>query len=273
MSGETIVSTYDHPYYVKGKNFVNACDLWIGAELVDNNGRIHQVEQLYREESKEEPIVVFNFKVNDFSTYYVGLNTIWVHNLDCGQTSTAFDQEEFATTKEERISRTPSEKNENVRFEGERGNSKCVPKDSNSKTAKILKENGVDGVEYKNGVPEFSPTSRGKVQIDHMNGGTGRMGAKARQSNFAQADTVMANELNADPATAKQIGITPKNGSTYTKADVSRYRQSNGFTWHELNDGKHMQLVPTEINAEFTHIGGVGEINAGAYAPGGFATK
>ena len=273
VCGETIVSTYDHPYYVKGKNFVNACDLWIGAELVDNNGSIHQVEQLYREESKEEPIVVINFKVNDFRTYYVGLNTIWVHNLDCGQTSTAFDQEEFATTKEERISRTPSEKNENVRFEGERGNSKCVPKDPNSKTAKILKENGVDGVEYKNGVPDFSPTSRGEVQIDHMNGGTGRMGAKARQSNFAQADTVMANELNADPATAKQIGITPKNGSIYTKADVSRYRQSNGLTWHELNDGKHMQLVPTEINAEFTHVGGVGEINAGAYAPGGFATK
>ena len=62
-------------------------------------------------------------------------------------------------------------------------------------------------------------------------------------------------------------------GSIYTKADVSRYRQSNGLTWHELNDGKHMQLVPTEINAEFTHVGGVGEINAGAYAPGGFATK
>ena len=62
-------------------------------------------------------------------------------------------------------------------------------------------------------------------------------------------------------------------GSIYTKADVSRYRQSNGLTWHELNDGKHMHLVPTEINAEFTHVGGVGEINAGAYAPGGFATK
>ena len=70
VCGETIVSTYDHPYYVKDKGFVNASDLWIGAELVDNNGSIHQVEQLYREESKEEPIVVFNFKVNDFSTYY-----------------------------------------------------------------------------------------------------------------------------------------------------------------------------------------------------------
>ena len=46
VNGETIVSTFDHPYYVKGKGFVNACDLWIGAELVDNNGHEHLVDQL-----------------------------------------------------------------------------------------------------------------------------------------------------------------------------------------------------------------------------------
>ena len=110
VCGETIVSTFDHPYYVKGKGFVNASDLWIGAELVDSNGTVHLIEQLYREKTILEPKTVFNFKVDCFSTYYVGVNTIWVHNLDCGQTSTAFDQEEFATTKEERISRTPSKK-------------------------------------------------------------------------------------------------------------------------------------------------------------------
>ena len=41
----------------------------------------------------------------------------------------------------------------------------------------------------------------------------------------------------------------------------------------QLNDAKTMQLVPTEVNAKFTHLGGVGEINAGAYAPGGFAAQ
>ncbi len=34
-----------------------------------------------------------------------------------------------------------------------------------------------------------------------------------------------------------------------------------------------MQLVPTEINAKFGHVGGVGEINAGAFKPGGFANN
>lgn len=77
----------------------------------------------------------------------------------------------------------------------------------------------------------------------------------------------VTDNVKADSVTAKQIGITPKNGSTYINADVSRYRKSNALTWHELNDGKHMQLVPKEINSKFTHVGGVGEINAGAYEP------
>lgn len=34
-----------------------------------------------------------------------------------------------------------------------------------------------------------------------------------------------------------------------------------------------MQLAPTNINAEFGHLGGVGERNAGAFKPGGFANR
>ncbi|MCX2822932.1 HNH endonuclease [Bacillus amyloliquefaciens] len=41
--------------------------------------------------------------------------------------------------------------------------------------------------------------------------------------------------------------------------------RKNKLTWHELNDVKTMQLVPTKINSEFGHLGGVGEINAGAF--------
>lgn len=31
-----------------------------------------------------------------------------------------------------------------------------------------------------------------------------------------------------------------------------------------------MQLVPTKMNSTFGHLGGVGEMNAGAFEPGGF---
>jgi len=47
--------------------------------------------------------------------------------------------------------------------------------------------------------------------------------------------------------------------------------EKNRFTWHELNDVKTIQLVPTIINGKFGHLDGVGEINAGAFEPGGFA--
>ena len=82
VNGETIVSTFDHPYYVKGKGFVNACDLWIGAELADRNGDTVPVENLYREKLDNKTTTVFNFKVEDYHTYFVGENGILVHNAD-----------------------------------------------------------------------------------------------------------------------------------------------------------------------------------------------
>jgi NAD+--asparagine ADP-ribosyltransferase len=34
-----------------------------------------------------------------------------------------------------------------------------------------------------------------------------------------------------------------------------------------------MQLVPSEINSKFGHLGGVGVINVGAFESGGFANN
>ncbi len=83
VNGETIVSTHDHPYYVKNRGFVNACDLWIGAELIDRKGVIHPVEQIYRENLSEDSVNVYNFKVEDYHTYFVGNNSVLVHNANC----------------------------------------------------------------------------------------------------------------------------------------------------------------------------------------------
>ncbi|KYC86307.1 MULTISPECIES: HNH endonuclease [Heyndrickxia] len=69
---------------------------------------------------------------------------------------------------------------------------------------------------------------------------------------------------------AHQFGM--ESGGIRAK-DIEKYRVKNNLTWHELNDGVTMQLVPTEINAKFGHLGGVEKINAGAFEPGGFANK
>ncbi len=76
-----------------------------------------------------------------------------------------------------------------------------------------------------------------------------------------------------DLDSANRLGITLSDGKSFTASDVNKYRTNNKLTWHELNDTQTMQLVPTEVNAKFGHLGGVGEINAGAYVPSGFANN
>ena len=82
VNGEEIISTYDHPYYVNKKGFVSAELLWIGAELVDKNGKVFQVEQIYREKLDDESEKVYNFKVEECHTYFVGSLAILVHNAN-----------------------------------------------------------------------------------------------------------------------------------------------------------------------------------------------
>ncbi len=83
VNGEEIISTVDHPYYVKGKGFMSAELLWIGAELMDNNGNTLIVEQIFRETLDNETVKVYNFKVEDYHTYFVGNNCVLVHNSEC----------------------------------------------------------------------------------------------------------------------------------------------------------------------------------------------
>ena len=91
VNGEKIVSTHDHPYYVNKKGFINAEALWIGAELVDKNGKVFQVEQIYREKLDDESEKVYNFKVEDYHTYFVGENRILVHNAGDGYSGNKAD--------------------------------------------------------------------------------------------------------------------------------------------------------------------------------------
>ena len=78
---EEIVTTTDHPFWVKGRGFVPAMNLVIGSELINDNGHAICVENILRE-SSHDGVEVFNFKVEDYHTYYVGESCILVHNAD-----------------------------------------------------------------------------------------------------------------------------------------------------------------------------------------------
>lgn len=131
-------------------------------------------------------------------------------------------------------------------WEGERGDSKWVPdsdyvpqkKNPEGKTwGEILKEFGIDGIDFKDGEPDFSEISKGDVEIEGF--------SKDRDDNFDKADQELA----------KKRGCTPE--------EVAKWRKEHGYTWHECRDMKTMQKVPSIIHSNITHRGGVSEAKKG----------
>ncbi len=139
-----------------------------------------------------------------------------------------------------RIDRTPSTDSDRGYWTGERGESTFVLNEP------ITCKNGtvVSEITYKNGVPDFSPHALRQVKIKSM--------TDNRSSNFKQADEVLAEYWSK----------IKYEGHKWSARDVQNYRTSNGLTWHEMNNMQTMQLVPTEVNATWGHLGGVGEYNA-----------
>ena len=82
INNEEITCTNEHPFYSPVKGWTAAYQLRVGDILVTVNGDFVVVEQV-QHELLESPVRVFNFEVEDFHTYYVGNDSVLVHN-DCG---------------------------------------------------------------------------------------------------------------------------------------------------------------------------------------------
>lgn len=74
---EKIQTTNDHPFWIKGFGWVAAEDLKAGMMLEDVQGKLLQVDEV---EVKKQKSTVYNFKVEDFHTYYVSNLHVWTHN-------------------------------------------------------------------------------------------------------------------------------------------------------------------------------------------------
>lgn len=135
-------------------------------------------------------------------------------------------------------------------WEGERGNSKWFPnRDEIPKNpltnpdgltwGQILDKYGINGIEFKNGEPDFSPVAKGTVEIDHFT--DNRYG---KGGNFDQACERLAEQRGC------------------TKEEVKAWMKENKYTWHERSDCKTMDKVPTEIHGNIRHSGGISEAKA-----------
>ncbi len=135
-------------------------------------------------------------------------------------------------------------------WEGERGNSKWVP-DKNFTPVNPLtnpdklswneidKKYNIDGVNFKDGQPDFSEVSKGDVKIDNFT-----------EIRFGKGG-------NFDQATEK---LSEQTG--YSKLEIKEWMKDNKYTWHECNDCKTMQKVPREVHGNISHSGGVAEIKS-----------
>ena len=89
--GDTeIDATPTHPFYTPDRGWVSAVNLRAGDRLQLVNGEYVTVEQV-QHEILESPVKVYNFEVEGFRTYYVGNNSVLVHNT-CGKKPTSLDQ-------------------------------------------------------------------------------------------------------------------------------------------------------------------------------------
>ena len=79
VNGEEIIATPSHPFYSPVKGWTDAVSLRAGDILVLVNGEYVVVEKV-QHEILETPVVVYNFQVEDYHTYYVTNFGILVHN-------------------------------------------------------------------------------------------------------------------------------------------------------------------------------------------------
>ena len=146
INGENIISTFDHPYFVKGKGFVSAEKLWIGAELVDNNGNTFCIEQIYRETLENQSKPVYNFKVDKWHTYFVGSIPVLVHNANYNESRPPLPEYDGKTT--EGVMVTPD--GEQISFSSGNSSSPSYPQYKaqsashvEGKAALYMRENGI----------------------------------------------------------------------------------------------------------------------------------
>jgi hypothetical protein len=83
VRGRVIRTTAEHPFYVFGRGWVSACYLCAGDLLASQDGQVILVERVAE---TREVATVYNVRVADYHTYFVGCGewgfSVWAHNAE-----------------------------------------------------------------------------------------------------------------------------------------------------------------------------------------------
>lgn len=169
---------------------------------------------------------------------------------------------DYPSSYKERLDRTTSIENPNGKWSGDRGESMFIP--TADRVREILRNKGLEGINYKDGIPDFNPISEAKVTIQGM--------SQHRLSQMGEnGERIVGNYEKADTECAKAWNLEQRDGKDdWTHQDVKKWREANEYTWHEHNDMKTCSLVPTEVHKVCSHLGGVSEIKNILNQIGGF---
>ncbi len=168
-NSEIISTTPEHPFYVPQKGFVNAIDLRAGDILLSLNNEYIVVEKI-EHEILEKPICVYNFRVSNDHTYFVGSSEIGVHNAKYGKNAMP-SKNEFGHTFERHgaqqtnnlIGRAANSGNQGQWLHNENAANflKTVSPPETGTTVEIEIPDGLGRVITPNG--EFIPTNKATV--------------------------------------------------------------------------------------------------------------
>ncbi len=79
VEDEEIVTTSEHPFWEMNREWCSAIEIRAGDILKLANGKTAVVSKVYSE-ALSSPVIVYNFEVEDYHTYYVGEDSVLVHN-------------------------------------------------------------------------------------------------------------------------------------------------------------------------------------------------
>ena len=79
VNGDEIISTPAHPFYLPDEGWTTAEYLDPGDTVVLANGEYDTIDEVYHE-TLSASVTVYNFNVEDYHTYYVGEDSVLVHN-------------------------------------------------------------------------------------------------------------------------------------------------------------------------------------------------
>ena len=146
--------------------------------------------------------------------------------------------DEYGSSFDDRVKQTPISNGE---WEGQRGDSLWRPETED--VAEILESYGADGIEYRNGFPDYTPVSEFEIELPEELYESKDMvqfeDCNMALSYYVENDADFASRFDEDQLEAIEIGKTPAN-----------------YTWHHDVTPGRMQLVPTRIHQNCGHYGG-----------------